>query len=257
MSRVTRRPVAAPVAQEAVRDGAALRARWGLRLWLLLSVLAGGVMVAGLAEVGQRWLRETPISHVVIAGELAQTDRPALQAALERTVRGNFFNANLSDLAAVARRFPWVASVTVSRQWPDAVRVRISEKQAVARWSDDGLVASTGEVFRPSHARGVDTLPLLAGPRAQAAYVLAEYREMDKVLRRVGLRIDRLALTERMSWQLTLEGDIQLLVDNQDMLAKLERFTLLYDRQLASDIASIARIDLRYRNGVAIGWRQG
>lgn len=257
MSRVTRRPVAAPVAQKTVRDGAAVRARWGLRLWLLLSVAAGGVMVMGLAEMGQRWLRDTPISHVVIAGDLQQTDRPALQAALDRTVRGNFFNANLADMAAVARRFPWVSGVEVSRQWPDAVRVRIAEKQAVARWGDDGLVSSAGEVFRPSQARGVDTLPKLIGPRTQAGYVLAEYREMDKVLRRVGLRIDRLELTGRMSWQLTLEGNIQILVDAQDTLAKLERFTLLYDRQLASDIASIARIDLRYRNGVAIGWRQG
>ena len=46
-------------------------------------------------------------------------------------------------------------------------------------------------------------------------------------------------------------------VDAQDTLAKLERFTVLYDRQLAADIGSIARIDLRYRNGVTIGWRQG
>jgi len=60
-----------------------------------------------------------------------------------------------------------------------------------------------------------------------------------------------------MSWLVKLEGGIEVLVDAQDTLAKLERFTVLYDRQLAADIGSIARIDLRYRNGVAIGWRQG
>jgi cell division protein FtsQ len=97
---------------------------------------------------------------------------------------------------------------------------------------------------------------MLAGPRAQARYVLQQYQAMDSLLRRVGLRIDALQLTSRMSWVLSLEGGVQVLVDGQDTLAKLERFTLLYDRQLASEVGSIASIDLRYRNGVAIGWRR-
>ncbi|PQA39801.1 cell division protein FtsQ/DivIB, partial [Amnimonas aquatica] len=153
-------------------------------------------------------------------------------------------------------RFPWVATARVSRQWPDAVRVEIEEKQAVARWGADGLVSRQGEVFRPRAARGTDMLPVLQAPRAQAGYVLQQYQAMDALLRRVGLRIHRLELTDRMSWVLTLDGSVRVLVDAQDTLAKLERFTLLYDRQLSNEVANIASIDLRYRNGVAIGWRR-
>ena len=256
MSRVTRRLPAARPADTAGAEASA-RVRWGLRAWLLVSVLAVGVIGAGLVQMGRQWLAETPVRVVQILGDLLQTDRPALQSALDRTVRGNFFTVNLDDLATVARRFPWVADVSVSRRWPDAVAVAVSEKQAVARWAEDGLVSSTGEVFRPSAAKGVEQLPVLDGPRAQSLFILQNYRDMHAILERVGLRIQRLALTDRMSWEMTLEGGIHLFVDAEDTLAKLQRFTLLYDHQLAADIANIARVDLRYRNGVAIGWRHG
>ena len=264
-SQVTRRPVAR---QAATRPGllAALAVRWqslslqGSRwlsagLWLA-SGLALLVVVSGVNVLAKNWALETPIRRVQIAGDLVQTQRGELQSALERTVRGNFFTANLDELQVLAQRYPWVAQVRVSRQWPDQVRVTLTEKQALAHWGNDGLVSRVGEVFRPQRVIGLTQLPHLDGPRAQARFVLQQYQAMDRVLSRVGLHIESVQLTDRMSWLVMLEGGIEVLVDAQDTLAKLERFTVLYDRQLAADIGSIARIDLRYRNGVAIGWRQ-
>lgn len=258
MSQATRRPIAAtrkPAAAPAA-DRAVVRTRWLGRVLSMASLLSVAVVVAGTVTMVRDWQRATPIRHVDIGGTLTQVQRPELQAVLERTVRGSFFSTNLHEMQSAALRFPWVATAQVSRQWPDRVRVVIEEKQAVARWGSDGLVSRQGEVFRPRRASGTERLPMLAGPRAQARYVLQQYQAMDSLLRRVGLRIDALQLTSRMSWVLSLEGGVQVLVDAQDTLAKLERFTLLYDRQLASEVGSIASIDLRYRNGVAIGWRR-
>lgn len=265
-SQVTRRPVAR---QAGARQGlrAALAARWqtlsaqGSRwvnaLVLLVSALALLVVAHGLNVLAREWALETPIRRVEIAGTLAQTQRGELQVALERSVRGNFFTVNLDELQTVAQRYPWVAEARVSRQWPDQVRITLTEKQALAHWGKNGLVSTAGEVFRPQRIHGLAALPHLDGPRAQARFVLSQYQAMDRVLSRVGLHIESLQLTDRMSWLVRLEGGIEVLVDAQDTLAKLERFTVLYDRQLAADVGSIARIDLRYRNGVAIGWRQG
>lgn len=258
MSQATRRPISAATRKPApvpAGDRSERRARWLGHLLTGASLLSLGVIVAGAVSMARDWQRQTPIREVVVAGKLQQVQRPELQAALERTVRGSFFSANLHDIQQVALRFPWVASAQVSRQWPDSVRVVIEEKQAVARWDGNGLVSRQGEVFRPRTAQGVERLPVLSGQRAQARFVLQQYQAMDSLLRRVGLRIEQLQLTDRMSWVLHLEGGVRVLVDAQDTLAKLERFTVLYDRQLASEVASIASIDLRYRNGVAIGWR--
>lgn len=265
-SQVTRRPIARTSAPRqgfwsALSTRCAHWADQGSTLLrgsvLVLSFAALLVIAAGMQVMATQWLQETPIRHVQVAGDLVQTQRGALQAALERQVRGNFFSANVRELQALAQRYPWVAEARVSRQWPDSIRVTLVEKRALAHWGDNGLVSVVGEVFRPQQVIGLTDLPRLIGPRAQSRFVLQQYQAMDRILQRVGLHIETLQLTDRMSWLLTLEGGVVVLVDAQDTLAKLERFTVLYDRQLAADIGSIARVDLRYRNGVAIGWRQG
>lgn len=228
----------------------------GQKLVLLVSLIAIAVVLVAVSTVWRDWQLKTPISHVNITGDLHQLERNDLQTALERQVRGTFFTVDLAALQRTAKRYPWVAEVSASRHWPNSVRINIREKQAVARWQPSGLVSEDGSVFRPRSATGVSNLPLLSGPRSQSQFVLQRYEKMSAVLARVGLRIEALALTDRMSWELTLNDGVKVLVDGQDTLAKLERFTVLYERQLAGEITSIARIDLRYRNGVAIGWRQ-
>lgn len=258
MKQATRRPVATRAAPRAeVVDSASSRsARWLSRMMAVVSLASIVVMGMGVMHLVRDWQRETPIRSVQVEGQLAQLDRAGLQLALERSVRGNFFTVDLDALVQAARRFPWVASVQVSRVWPDSVHVEVVEKVAVARWGKNGLLTATGQVFRPQRATHVERLPVLSGQRAQSAFVLAQYQAMDSLLRPVGLSIERLHLTDRMSWVIGLEGGVEVLVDGQDSLAKLARFTVLYDRQLAADVASLARVDLRYRNGVAIGWRR-
>lgn len=265
MSQVLRRQSVQPnrpVANAGVGAGTGTRQRvavdgrvWMLRGLDLLSLLCVGLVAVALVCMARDWLARSPIRQVTLAGDLTQVDKPELQAALNSVVRGNYFNANLDDVQAVALRFPWVADARVSRQWPNRLQVTVQEKQAVARWANEGLLSSQGDVFRPRVAHDVAQLPQLSGPRMQAAFVLSQYQAMDSVLRRVGLRISGLSLTDRMSWIITLENGVQILVDGQDTLPKLERFTVLYDRQLAADMGTIARIDLRYRNGIAVGWR--
>ncbi|MEO6699535.1 MAG: cell division protein FtsQ/DivIB [Paraperlucidibaca sp.] len=238
------------------RPSVQLSAGLGQKLMLLISVIALVVVVMAVSVIWRDWQLNTPIRAVTISGELHQLERKDLQVALERQVRGTFFTVDLDALQRTAKRYPWVAEVQVSRHWPDSVQLSIREKHAVARWQPSGLVSEDGSIFRPRSATGVSDLPLLSGPRTQSQFVLKRYQEMAAVLAKVGLRVQALTLTDRMSWELTLNDGVNVLVDGQDTLAKLERFTVLYERQLAGEITSIARVDLRYRNGVAIGWRQ-
>lgn len=214
------------------------------------------LMLAGcLLWLSHSWRQGTEIRQVVLAGEWQFTQVGELQDAVDSVVRGNFFTANLAEVKQVAERHPWVAQARVQRVWPNTVTVVIREHVPVARWGEEALVTAEGVVFRPRQVKALQQLPMLVGPREQVQEVLAQHEAMSRLLRQVGLRIQRLALTERRSWILNLEGGVRLLVDDQDTLAKLARFIVLYDRQLVNDMGRIARIDLRYRNGVAVAWR--
>lgn len=223
--------------------------------WLSLTAVLA-VLLISLAQLPNLF-NQTPLRHVAIEGDLQQLDSKALQSQLEKAVRGSFFNANLADLKRIAERQPWVESVVVYRQWPDRVRVVIKERQAVAYWGDDGaLITAEGVVFRPSKLTVSQWMPTLLGPRSKAQWMLAQYQDMAKALSVADLTLQRLELTNRMSWHIRLANDVDVLVDNHDTIAKLNRFTVFYQRQLATEIASVARVDLRYRNGIAVGWRR-
>jgi len=226
--------------------------------WLLLAgeCVAAIIILLTIVLVSRDWLQNTAIRQVQLLGQLEQSNIVELQAAVESEVRGNFFNANIAQVQAVAERYPWVDQARVVRRWPDRLHVIVTEKQPVARWDGTALVTATGEVFRPRQAKNINELPVLLGPRPHVKRLLETHIEMSALLRPVGLRLQQLELTDRMSWVLTLEGGVKVLIDDRDTMAKLERFVLLYDRQLATEMDRIARIDLRYRNGVAVGWRQ-
>mgnify|MGYP006203396805 FL=1 len=144
----------------------------------------------------------------------------------------------------------------MSRRWPDGIRIHVREKQPVARWGQVGLISSRGELFAPGAAGGMEGLPVLFGPATKSVHVMEQYRAMNTILRGLGMTIVELELTERMSWFLRLDNGIRLVIDQVDTIEKLQRFAYLYERQLKPDVDNIASIDLRYRNGVAVGWKE-
>jgi cell division protein FtsQ len=255
MLQATRRPIAADVAaMPKVRFGnlAVVATR-------VLLVAAALVLAIVLMKVALQWQARTTIRAVQVEGELRHVDRRALAARVAPLAKGNYFSVDLGAMQAAVLAAPWVDEVIVSRRWPDGIRLQVREKQPVALWGAGGLISSRGDLFVPGDlaAQSVDTasLPILFGPGSKGTYVMEQYRAMNSILRMVDMHIVELQLTDRMSWFLRLDNGIQLVVDQADTIAKLQRFVYLYDRQLRPDAGNIATIDLRYRNGVSVGWK--
>lgn len=186
---------------------------------------------------------------------MTPSSRGDVIARVGAVAHGGYFTASLAAIRAAAMQSTWVDNAVVSREWPDGLHVVVSEKQPVARWGDQGLISTHGDVFQPPASAAVGSLPILFGPAGKARYVMEQFRIMNSILRTLGLHIVELQLTDRMSWFMRLDNGVQLVVDQDDTIDKLQRFAYLYQRQLAPDVGRIATIDLRYRNGVAVGWK--
>lgn len=254
MLQASRRPIAEVAALPKFRFGNAA----GMASLVLL-VLAALVLLIVLVRVVAVLQERSVIRMVQVEGELRHVDRRALAARVAPLATGTYFTADLKAIADAARQAPWVDEVVVSRRWPDGIRLQVREKQPVALWGAGGLISSRGELFVPGDlaAQAVDTenLPILFGPGSKGTYVMEQYRAMNSILRLLDMRIVELQLTDRMSWFLRLDNGIRLVVDQMDTIAKLQRFAYLYEKQLKPDAGNIATIDLRYRNGVAVGWK--
>ena len=60
---------------------------------------------------------------------------------------------------------------------------------------------------------------------------------------------------KRLVADLTLDNQMQVVVDRENYVGKLRRFTRLYRGVLSSDSRGVARVDLRYADGIAVTWR--
>src|SRR5690606_11021209 len=78
----------------------------------------------------------------------------------------------------------------------------------------------------------------------------------NRLLRPHGHEVARLEMRDRGSWFLTTRGGIEMLLGRDDVLDKMQRFLTIDRLMLAERRELIARVDLRYSNGMAVAWRE-
>lgn len=234
---------------------------WGLALGRFLSLvwlLAGFVLLLwGMFGLYAELVRKAPIALVQVEGDISPSDREELSIRLKQVVNGSYFGTDLQAIRDTVIASPWVESMSVDRRWPDGIRVMVIEKKAVARWGEKNYLSARGEIFQPKPGAGSSELPMLFGPAGKTGYVMEQYRSLNERLRPIGQQVVELHLTERMTWFLKLASGMEIILDQSQFNEKLQRFLWLYTRELQPYADRIGRVDLRYRNGLALSWKEG
>lgn len=223
-------------------------------LWLLVGL---GLLAWGVWGLWIQLQEKAPLAVVHIEGDISPTDRDELSARLKKVVQGSYFSTDLVAIRDAVLMSPWVESMSVQRRWPDGIRVLVVEKKAVARWGENKFLSAKGEVFQPKIGHNVTNLPLLFGPMGKTEYVMEQFRSFNDLLRPLNLRIVELHLTERRTWFMTMDNGLQVVLDQNQVHEKLQRFLWVYQRILSPYADRIERIDLRYRYGLAVKWKEG
>ncbi|TBU97309.1 cell division protein FtsQ [Stutzerimonas kirkiae] len=223
-------------------------------LWPLLLV----ALLAGLYELGQRLMpyADRSIAKVSVQGDMSYISQQAVQQRIAPFVEASFFKVDLNGLRGNLEEMPWISHVEVRRVWPDQVAVRLQEHLPIARWGDQALLNNRGQAFSPNDLTHYEHLPQLYGPKRAEQKVMQQYQMLSQMLRSLGFSIQRLELRERGSWFLSTHQGLELLLGRDHIAEKMRRFTAIYQQELAEQSEKIARIDLRYANGLAVAWRE-
>jgi len=210
-----------------------------------------------------------PVRNVRFEGEFKHVTQQELQAAVMSVVHGNFFLLNLDAVKARVESLPWVYKASVRRQWPQDVYVRFTEQQLAAYWSDGAFLNQAGDVVRVKADDLPAEFPRLEGPEGTGAQVLEHYKSLGRILAAAGLKLERVILTPRRTWQLVVtNGDGQgrtsiaggripgatmtIVLDREQPERKLERFARVYVQSFALLASDIRQVDLRYANGFSV-----
>ena len=79
---------------------------------------------------------------------------------------------------------------------------------------------------------------------------------MSRILQEIGLGIRNVSVNARLTAELTLDNGVVLVVDREQYAHKLRRFVQLYRTVLEADNRALAKVDLRYADGMAVTWGQ-
>jgi len=198
-----------------------------------------------------------PISSLNITGEIRYTQRSEIVTALENINLSNFFQVDVNEVQDKIEQLPWVYSVSVRKQWPDELKIYLVDQTPVAVWNGDFLINSHGNVFQADIAQIKTNIPQFFGPEGSENIALENFNNFNKLLKFAELSIDELVLSERFSWQLTLNDGVLLNLGREDRFARISRFMDLYSqiKLRHRNDQQVDYVDLRYDTGAAVGWK--
>jgi cell division protein FtsQ len=216
----------------------------------LVATVAWTDPMARLQEAANR-----PITGVTIEGEFKYLSQDKIQGLLSERVAGSFLQLDMVGLKVELEHNPWIDKVTISRQWPDRLVVRIQEQQPIARWGENAFVNMRGDIIEVESNSVLSHLPLLKGNDRYARDVMQKYVQIARLLAPTELTLQAVHLDETLSWTLQLRGGLTVRVGREQVYEKLQRLLDVYPRELAAKSERIASIDLRYGNGFAVAWK--
>ena len=170
-------------------------------------------------------------------------------------VTENYFTSDLEAIRDRTLELSWVDRVVVSRAWPNGIRVRVMPHHAIARWGTGRLLSDSGVIFTEVIPKNYQALPLLHGPASHAETMMRRYNEINQLFLPQGIRLKELYLTERMTWFMQFDSGLRIIVDKDQTMSKLQRLSHLSQSDLKPVWSKISAIDLRYRNGLSIQWK--
>jgi len=198
---------------------------------------------------------DRPVASVSAEGDFHFVSKERITEVMTPFLNKKFLQLNLDDIKKSIEQEAYVDYAVLSRRWPDKLSVRIVEQQPIARWGNKGFLNQRGDVIETTELSFVQDMPVLFGKRDQAQNVMLQYRQISQLIRQQGLEVAELIRDDKLAWKLLLTNGLHILIGQDHVVEKMQRFIAVYKRQLHDKLVEIAMVDVRYDNGVAVRWQ--
>jgi cell division protein FtsQ len=224
----------------------------GGSFFLVVVLLIGFLLYSTISWMWDE--QRLPLSKIVLQGNLQYVSTLDVQRAFARLDHiGTFMSQDIDVLQTSVQSIPWVSHASIRKQWPDTIKVFLTEHQVQAIWNGNALLDDDGIVFDGDIGLVKEEHVKLYGPDGSAPEVLKVWRQYNSQFQAIGRNISSLLLNERRAWQIILDNGIRLELGKESLDERIARFFLLY-KQLGNEVDQVSYIDLRYDTGAAVGW---
>ncbi len=226
-----------------------------------MSGLRRGFAGALLFAVVSAWLlllfaMNDSVQIVRISGDLSDAERAQVKAAVLQRLNGGLLGVSLDDVIDDVTALSWTREVRARRVWPGSVEVSVTKDPIAARWGAGGVLNSAGDVIDVAGTPDA-ALPLITCAHASGARAMRIFQTLGEVLSDTQLKIAAIEENEIGEWQVKFTNDLMVSLGHEQLLERVGRFDRVYRNVIKDRVDFVERIDARYRNGVAVTWRDG
>jgi cell division protein FtsQ len=224
--------------------------------WRALASWLGAAAALGATLAAVSWALNQPVTAVSVEGRFQRVSPGDVERVVKSQLRGaGLLSVDLAAMRRAIHTLPWVDAVSVQRAWPRGLNVLVIEQTAAARWGDDGLVNTRGELFAGDARHVPPELAVLSGPADSQAAVAQRYLAAAGRLTQAGLRLTALRLDARGAWEFDLANGVTVRLGRRQVDERFEKFMSAALKLVTQRGEEISYVDMRYTNGFAIGWR--
>lgn len=187
-----------------------------------------------------------------------------------------FFNINMQAIKAKLKQNPWVYDVEIIKIWPDKIRITFEEDSPLAYLNNNGIITSRNRAVVNLTNSLNDTLlatddqndrsfiPMLVTSENKYKKLCDTLEKLEISVKPIDVRIKKLVMSQRNSIYVELSNGLTILLGTNDIINRMNRLVKLYDilnkdNQFNSKDGHAQfkyYVDMRYRNGLAIGKQQ-
>jgi|GEM_PF-239374 cell division protein FtsQ len=225
---------------------------WFFKFSLTLLVLLSGILA--WQKFGDP--NFFPVTHIKIVGDFVHVPRNSLQQVILPFTEKGFLRLDSRRLKARLLQEPWINSVSIKRFWPDTLAVSFTTKKPIALMANSDLLDQQGNIFSAGQVNPISLdLPLFVGPIGQQKYLLQIYQSLYPLISNLTLKIKLLKLVDQQLLHLRLSNGLTLYLSRTKPDLQLKRFVEVYPDVIASKVAMIDYVDLRYAYGIAVKFK--
>jgi cell division protein FtsQ len=226
--------------------------RYGIGFLFIVVASIGCVLYLTLS-----WMLDEhrlPLSKIVLQGDLRYVSAHDVQIAFANLDHiGTFMSQDIDELQRAVQVIPWIDHASIRKQWPDTIKVFLTEHHAKAIWNGISLLDDQANIFNGDVGLLDGEYVKLYGPDDSALEVMNAWEKYNPKFKQLGMQITSLVLNERRAWQIILDNGIRLELGKESIEERIARFISLYT-YFGSKAEKISYIDLRYDTGAAVGW---
>lgn len=218
---------------------------------LLAAVVWLGLPIAAL---GLWHALDRPIEIVHVGSELTEAERKAVVNAVRKTIDGGILSTDIDDVASALRSLSWPRTAEVRRVWPDKLEVDVTKVIVIARWQTDSYLTSTGSIVKVPVE--VTNLPLLDCAIATPAEAMEMYGTLRDIASGEALVLTELFQNRIGEWQIRFANHLTVNLGAEKVVERMHRFAHTYRNSASLGTGTLAYVDTRYPNGVAIRFNE-